>query len=113
MFSTIEMLSTKDIRELPEEALTVNKSSWVEEPEEDFALLAAAGFCFSLYFTSNLLSMRDNHEGMPEIIGAFEEDGRISGSQGVEIGGALKKDPDPICCRLRLRAQSEVCSAGS
>ncbi len=35
--------------------------------------------------------MRDNHERMPEIIDAFEENGQYFGIIEVEIGGASKK----------------------
>jgi hypothetical protein len=34
--------------------------------------------------------MRDNHEGMPEIVDAFEEGGQYFGVVGVEIGGKLR-----------------------
>ena len=34
--------------------------------------------------------MRDNHEGMPEIIDAFEEGSQYFGAVGIEIGGKLK-----------------------
>ncbi len=35
--------------------------------------------------------MRDNHEGMPEIIEVFEVDGQYFGVVGVEIGGESRK----------------------
>ena len=35
--------------------------------------------------------MRDNHEGMPEIVDAFEEGGQYFGVIGIESGGKLKK----------------------
>jgi hypothetical protein len=35
--------------------------------------------------------MRDNHEGMPEIVDALVESGQYFGVIGIEIGGELKK----------------------
>ncbi len=35
--------------------------------------------------------MRDNHEGMPEIVDAFEKDGQYFGVIGIEIGGTYKR----------------------
>lgn len=35
--------------------------------------------------------MRDNHDGMPEIVDAFEDDGQYFGVVGVEIGGESRK----------------------
>jgi hypothetical protein len=35
--------------------------------------------------------MRDNHEGMPEIIDAFEDGGQYFGVVGVEIGAKVEK----------------------
>lgn len=35
--------------------------------------------------------MRDNHEGMPEIVDAFEQDNQYFGIVGIEISGELRK----------------------
>ena len=35
--------------------------------------------------------MRDTHEGMPEIIDAFEKEGRYFGIIGIELDGIYKK----------------------
>ncbi len=35
--------------------------------------------------------MRDNHEGMPEIIDAFEKEGQYFGVIGIEVDGKCKK----------------------
>jgi len=35
--------------------------------------------------------MRDNHEGMPEIIDAFEKDAQYFGVVGIEVSGLYKK----------------------
>ncbi len=36
-------------------------------------------------------AMRDNHEGMPEIVDAFKDDEQYFGVFAVEIGGVIKK----------------------
>ena len=35
--------------------------------------------------------MRDNHEGMPEIVDAFEKDAQYFGVIGIEVGGLYKQ----------------------